>query len=153
MQKLQFLCANHRAWLFDIPRAAASTWAQAYSRSLELVDEAHYPEALRQAGCAFETAELLLAEPMAAPERAVSRFSDSGVLLVQLLKRVGQVDLAADIRERAIFRLQGLLKGGAARPVVMEGCRRLMRMNEDLPKSTGYTPRATDIPLRSGQIH
>lgn len=153
MQKLQFLCANHRAWLFDNPRAAAATWAQAYSRSLELVDEAQYPEAVRHAGCAFETAELLLAETIAAPERAVSRFSDSGVLLVQLLKQVGQVDLAVDIRERAIFRLQGLLQGHAARPVVMEGCRRLMRMNDELPKSTGYRPSANVTPLRSGQIH
>lgn len=136
MLKLQFLCTHHRHRLSENPTAASSIWGHAYSASLEFIAEYNYAQALRHAGAAFEIAELLLAKHTAITEKDISRFSDSGALLIQLLYRLDEARLASTILAAAIGRLEQLISCGEHRGTVLDGCQRLMQIGDDLPSTT-----------------
>lgn len=133
MHKLQFLCTNHRTWLSDNPKAAASTWSQTYSRSLELCEECRYSEALRYAGAAFEAADMLLNQEKQIRGNAINRFCDSAALLVQLLYRLEEKHLARTILAAAIDRMNKLPGHTFPRSLLLQGCQRLMAIENDIP--------------------
>jgi len=135
MTKLQFLCINHRRWIMDNPEVSSRTWMQAYSRSLELLDEREYSQAASHAGAAFETADIMLAQCSTPNPVDIRRFCDSGLLLVQLLYLLQESQLAGTVMTSALTRLEGLLATGSDRRAVLAGCQRLQLCLEDLPRS------------------
>ncbi|MEM1113721.1 MAG: hypothetical protein AAGI11_17540 [Pseudomonadota bacterium] len=140
--KLNFLCNNHRQWLRENPNAAQSTWAKAFDRSQELAEGGHFLEAARQAGCALETADILIAQSRAVSRNDIHRFSESSAQLVQLLIDLREMQLAHTIIQGALHRLQALMSGGAHRADILTGCKRLMSIGEgrlQVGGSAGHT--------------
>ena len=132
MKRLQFLCSNHRQWLASNPRAATNAWRDAYQRGIELAEDEDYPEATRQAGAAFETAELVLSHPWRGPVR-IKRFTETATLLVQLLHQLKEPCLAAEVHGTAISRLKRLLTSSEAdRQAVLAGCTRMQRAADEM---------------------
>ncbi len=121
MHKFHFLCTHHRRWLQNNPEAVAGTWLQSYTRSLDLSEEHHYKEAANHAGAAFETAEIALSHGLGAGANTIHRFADSGVLLVQLLTRLGERRIASAVLNSAIGRLEQLLLVGVEKTAILAG--------------------------------
>lgn len=130
MTKLQFLCSNHRQWLLDNPTAAIRTWMESYSRGLDLADEREYAQAVSHAGTAFEISEIVLGQATPVTPTAIHRFTDSSVLLVQLLYVEDKSDMARAVLAASVARLEQLLLLGVEKKVVLAGCDRLLNVGE-----------------------
>lgn len=126
--KISFLCMRHRRWLSNDPAAALYTWLQCYEQGLRLEQERKVTPAIRQAGCALETAELLLnGHPR--PERdAIVRYTHSALLLARLLQRQGQTENACAVAHQGIDTLQRLLAAGLEHAEAHKGCERLLAL-------------------------
>jgi hypothetical protein len=153
MPRLLFLCARHSQWLEENPDAAADCWLLSYSRSIDLLEQGLYPESATQAGAAFECAAIGLTHSADDPPAGIRRFTESGVLLAQLLYRLGEARAAASVVAAAVGRLETLLLEGVARHAVLEGCQRLLRISEALeaarrPPVTPARPVIASAPQR-----
>ena len=155
MTRLQFLCVNHRRWIIENPDVALRTWMQAYSRSIELLDDYHHLQAAQHAGAAYEIADIMLAHVTQPNAVDICRFCDSGLLLVQLLYLIDEAQLAATVMASALARLEGLLTAGGNRRAIMSGCQRLQQFAHCPPKGAlkGNAPEATVNSRASAQVH
>lgn len=130
MAKFQFLCSNHRRWLADNPEAANRTWRESYSRSLDLVEEYDYAQAISYAGAAFETADIVLRQSGQKTSSAIRLFASSCVLLTQLLYAQKQGEVARAVLAASLARFEQLLVLGTHRSEVLAGCAELLKIGE-----------------------
>ena len=135
MLKIHFLCPHHRRWLSDKPEAAANFSLQAYSRGLDLAEGRNYLDAIKQAGAAFETSEIVLKQEARVTASDIRRLADSGVLLAQLLYQVEEARFARAVLTSAITRFEQLLVAGVERKAVLMGCQRLLEVGKTLNKA------------------
>lgn len=131
MKKFRFLCANHRQWLCRNPKEAINVWFEAYSRSLDCVEEHSYLEAINHAGAAFEASEIALDQGTPVSATDIHRFADSGVLLAQLLYSAGEGRFARAVLASSISRFEQLLSLGIERKTVLAGCQRFVALGEN----------------------
>ncbi|MBN7796814.1 hypothetical protein [Parahaliea mediterranea] len=123
--KMSFLCVRHRRWLAADPAAAMFTWLQCYEQGLRLEQQRQDNLAIRQAGCAMETADLLLAGSQCIGRDDITRYTHSALLLARLLRRQHAFDLAGDVAHSAICSLERLLIAGVQREAVTAACEQL----------------------------
>lgn len=123
--KMHFLCVRHRRWLAADPAAAMFTWLQCYEQGLRLEQQHQDNRAIRQAGCAMETADLLLAGSQHTSRDDITRFTHSALLLARLLRRQRAFDLAGDVAHSAISSLERLLIANIQREAVTKACEQL----------------------------
>lgn len=123
--KMSFLCVRHRRWLSADPAAAMFTWLQCYEQGLRLEQQHQDNLAIRQAGCAMETADLLLAGRQRVSRDDITRYTHSALLLARLLRRQSAFDLASDVAHSAISSLEQLLVAGIQREAAREACEQL----------------------------
>lgn len=152
MQKLQFLCSNHRQWLASNPRAAVNAWQDAYHRGVDLAEDEDYIEATKHAGAAFETAEIVLSHPWNKGPVRIRRFTESAALLVQLFYELKEPRLAASVLGSTIGRLERLLISHSnERKEVLAGCCRMQQVADEM--ATPEQPHAaTDYLLAAGTL-
>jgi hypothetical protein len=134
--KLNFLCDSHRAWLRNDPDAAAATWLRSYDCALELLQEGEYMPAIRHAGSAAETAEILLLELDIPGARGINRYTEAAVLLAELLQRVGEKTAARAGIACAVNTPQRLVASGMERSTLLSGCERLMRLGDQVTSAS-----------------
>lgn len=120
--KTQFLCQRHRTWLSADPAAALFTWLQCYEQGLRLERQQRDELAIRQAGCALETAGLLLA---GGGRDAITRLTHSALLLARLYRRQGAFDLASEVAHSAICNLERLVVRGTCGDEARAACAQL----------------------------
>ncbi len=98
---LSFLCIRHRQLLSADPAYALSTWQRSYESGLLLEQQDKDYLALRHAGCAMETAALIL-NILPSPGRPdVVRYCHSVLLVARLLKRREVHEVAMKIIDEA----------------------------------------------------
>ncbi|WP_157976429.1 hypothetical protein [Parahaliea mediterranea] len=146
--KTSFLCMRHRRWLCNDPAAALYTWLQCYEQGLRLEQQGQPAPAIRQAGCAMETAEILLCGRRCPERDDITRFTHSALLLGRLLQRQGAFSRAAHYAHGAIDTLQQCLAAGLSEVGAVEAC-------EQLAPLTAPPPGVIDIQARRAarQLH
>jgi hypothetical protein len=142
---LRFLCARHRAWLEQDPRAAQTVWLRAYDTARNLRAEGESERALRHAGAAVEAAVVALSRDGARETRSLDRFTDSCVLFLANLRELRQDRTARTFLGAAVQHLSDMMAAGAPRGEVMLACQRLLAANEsdghDRGSAAGPAPR------------
>ncbi|GAB3269763.1 hypothetical protein [Parahaliea aestuarii] len=131
--KLSFLCVRHRRWLCNDPAAALYTWLQCYEQGLRLERQGQQGAAIRQAGCAMETAEILLCGRLSPERDDITRFTHSTLLLGRLLQHKGAFTQAADCAHGAIDTLQRCLAAGLHEVGAVEACEQLAPLTSPPP--------------------
>ncbi|MFV0275712.1 MAG: hypothetical protein ACK5HY_00775 [Parahaliea sp.] len=126
--KMSFLCVRHRRWLSSDPVAALYTWLQCYQQGLKLEQQHRDELAIRQAGCAMETAELILNVRPGPDSDDIVRFTHSTLLLGRLLRRQGAHGNASEAAHHAIACLEHLLACGIQEQCVRHACEQLAPM-------------------------
>ncbi len=106
--KLNFICAQHLSWLAQHPEAAFNTSSSSYERALDLVEEGRPAEAIRYAGCAVETAHLLLDQLIDPDKPLLQLFIDASSLLSEMLAQVQETALAGQVRGGLMIKLEQL---------------------------------------------
>jgi hypothetical protein len=153
MKKFRFLCTHHHRWLSDRPEKAINNWSQCYRRSLHLAEDRKYREAISHAGSAFETSEILLDQRTATTATDILRFTNSGVLLAELLHSVGYDGFARTIVDSTMIRIERLLILGVEKKTALTACSRLLMVEEKL--ALGATEEHIQVftPAPPEQIH
>lgn len=123
--KMRFLCVRHRRWLSADPAAALYTWLQCYEQGLRLEQQHQDNLAIRQAGCALETADLLLTGRIDVERDDITRYTHSALLLARLLRRQQALDFADDVVHSAITSLEQLLVANIQTEAVKNACQQL----------------------------
>lgn len=126
--KMQFLCTRHRTWLSADPAAALFTWLQCYEQGLRLERQHRDDLAIRQAGCALETADLLLGARAGGDRDDITRLTHSALLLARLFRRQHAYDLASDAVHSAISSLEQVLAAGVHAAAARAACAQLAPM-------------------------
>ena len=143
---LRFLCARHRAWLEQDPRAAQDVWLRAYDTARSLRAEGESERALRHAGAAVEAAVVALSCDDGKDARSLDRFADSCVLFLANLRELRQHGVARSFLGAAMQQLSDLMAAGAPRSGVMLACQRLLAVDEsgvhDRGSAVGPAPRS-----------
>ncbi|MFV0476899.1 MAG: hypothetical protein ACK5ME_03575 [Parahaliea sp.] len=127
--KMRFLCVRHRARLSADPSTALQVWRQSYEQGIRLEQQKRGSLAIRHAGCALETADLLLSTKPGPCLHAVVRYSHSALLLARLLRHQGAEDLVADVIDSAIQRLRELHSPSDTVETIHSACHHLAGMN------------------------
>jgi hypothetical protein len=146
--KLTFLCVRHRRWLSADPPAAMYTWRQCFERGIRLEHQHRDNLAIRQAGYAVETAELLLNAQSGINADDITRFTHSALLLARLLRRQNALELASDVVCSATLRLKQVLAWGIQPEVIRRAC-------EQMAQQTGHPaePSSPNPPCGVQQMH
>jgi hypothetical protein len=85
-----FLCNRHRQWLSQKPLKANSVWATGMATAQSLVIHGSWIEALPHAGCAFETAQLMVVNVSAVDSGWLRRHAASKRLLQMIVQKIQQ---------------------------------------------------------------
>jgi hypothetical protein len=83
--RLRFLCSSHPSWLETDGQATHSSWLRSYDRASVYFDTQENIKALHHAGCALETAELLIFTHGRNSAADIHRFTDSAALTSSLI--------------------------------------------------------------------
>ncbi len=125
---LRFLCIRHRQLLSANPASALTTWRQSYETGLRLEQQGKDCLALRHAGCAMETAAIIL-DTLPSPSRHdVVRYCHSVRLLARLLQRQRADHMAAELLDEASDALKGRSLPGVDTGVLNAACQGLQAM-------------------------
>jgi len=126
--KMRFLCLPHRRWLSADYATAMYTWFHCYEQGLKLECEQRDALAIQRAGCAVETADILLQGQRRAARDDIIRFTHSVRLLIRLLLRQQHTKQASDVACQAITSLQQLQAAGIEAHAVQSACEQLADM-------------------------
>lgn len=85
-----FLCNQHRQWLSQKPLKARSVWTTGMETAQGLVIHGSWVKALPHAGCAFETAQLMVANVSAVDRSWLRRHEASKQLLQMIVEKIQQ---------------------------------------------------------------
>ncbi len=85
-----FLCNQHRQWLSKKPLRARSVWATGMETAQGLVIQGSWIKALPHAGCAFETAQLMVVDVSAVDRCWLRRYAASKQFLQMIVDKVQQ---------------------------------------------------------------
>jgi len=107
--KLKFLCVGHRQQLQISTSKAVRCWQSGFDTAQFFYDQRLWSDGLCHAGCAFETAEILVTNKSIDYDVACSWFYHSAVLLSELLKQLDYNSQAIDILFMAIDRFESEL--------------------------------------------
>jgi hypothetical protein len=83
-----FLCNQHRKWLSLKPLKARSVWTTGMETAQGLVNHGSWIKALPHAGCAFETAQLMVANVSAVDSGWLRRHAASKKLLQMIVAKI-----------------------------------------------------------------
>lgn len=138
--RLRFLCSNHRNWLESDQTAAHDSWLRSYEHATIFLSTEERNHAVNYAGCALETAELLLFNHEQRSEDDVRRFVGSAILLCKSLIYADQPRLVCGVVGGSIARLEELLLEGIQRTAVLKGCQELLTVfdNQDTTMPSQY---------------
>jgi hypothetical protein len=127
--KLKFLCARHRQQLEISTSKAVRCWQDGFDTAQFFYDQRLWSDAVCHAGCAFETAEILIANKTIDYDVACNWFYHSTVLLSALLKNLDYDSQAGEVLFMAIDRFESELSANS------DGCERLLENLNLLYKS------------------
>lgn len=88
--KLQFLCPTHRQQLSTNPSYAISCWQNGVDTARSFIDERQWNDALMHIGCAFESAEIIMASGAIPRHQACDIFASSALKLADLFIKIKQ---------------------------------------------------------------
>lgn len=108
--KLRFLCASHKVALTNKPRQAINCWQNGFDTGQFYHDQALWQEALPHAGCAFETAEILITTNAVELKSACELFICSAQLLEKTFKALGYFEQSQEVIWTTINRLERELR-------------------------------------------
>lgn len=123
--RLRFLCPHHRSQIEADVAHARATWELSYSKALRFSNCGATDQSIAAAGCALEAAEALLVVHGSRAESDLKRFTESALLLQQLLPVLRQPGLVRGLLAGCHARLETLLTAGVDARLVLECCRRL----------------------------
>ena len=103
----KFLCPQHRQWLYLNPKIACCEQMKNYDTAEYYRDMQQLSEAVKFAGCAYESAEIVLTIHAKDIVPAVLSFTASAILLADSLLKSNQQSLAKQVFEQAKARLEG----------------------------------------------
>ena len=129
--RLNFLCGNHRNWLVHNPHAAVFAHTRAYEEGLELFEGHNFRAAANHAGCALETAQILIDADGPLSDETIGRYSDAGILLVYSLLHMQEDGLAARIQAGILSHLEKMLCDLGGRQSLVDACRRWMQFSTE----------------------
>ena len=153
MLNFHFLCPHHRRWLSATPEAAANFSLEAYSRGLYLAERRNYLDAIKQAGAAFETSQIVVEQKTRVTAANINCLADAGVLLAQLLYQVEEARFARAVLASAIARFEQLLVIGVERETVLLGCQRLLEVGKTPGAAAVNAGAHASRSQLTGQIH
>ncbi|MEM8562317.1 MAG: hypothetical protein AAGF57_08795 [Pseudomonadota bacterium] len=143
--RLRFLCSNHRNWLESDHTAAHDSWLRSYEHATIFLSTDERNHAVNYAGCALETAELLLFNHKQHSEDDVRRFVGSAILLCKSLIHADQHRLVCGVVGGSIARLEELVLDGIQRTAALKGCQELLTVfdNQDAAMPSQYDSLST----------
>ncbi|MFT7286830.1 MAG: hypothetical protein ACI87W_000939 [Halieaceae bacterium] len=83
-----FLCNQHRQWLSQQPLKARAVWTTGMETAQGLIIHGSWSKALPHAGCAFETAQLMVANVNAVDKSWLRRHAASKELLQMIVHSI-----------------------------------------------------------------
>lgn len=83
----KYLCHYHHQWLSDKPRAAKNHMLNNLELAQIAVEEQNMQLAIAHAGCAYETAELVMTQESPALQVSLECFTASAILLSNMLEK------------------------------------------------------------------
>lgn len=101
-----FLCPKHREWLYHNSMAANHHLADSQETGQFYRERGRWLEALPYLGCAYETAELILATLARDKKTAVITFTSCAILLADTFHKAAMEDNSSEIYHLAQQRLQ-----------------------------------------------
>jgi hypothetical protein len=104
--KLQFLCPTHRQQLSTNPSYAISCWQNGVDTARSFIDEQQWNDALIHIGCAFESAEIIMASGAIPRHQACDIFASSALKLADLFIKVNKQQQAQLVYSLTTARLQ-----------------------------------------------
>ena len=104
--KLQFLCPTHREQLATNPSYAISCWQNGVDTARSFIDEQQWNDALIHIGCAFESAEIIMASGAIPRHQACDIFASSALKLADLFIKVNKQQQAQQVYSLTSARLQ-----------------------------------------------
>lgn len=144
--RLRFLCSHHRSLIEADPLRARSSWELSFSKALEFRQRGATEQSIAAAGCALEAAEALLVIHRCRSKPDLRRFTESALLLRQLLPTLRQPGLVRGLLAGCHARLEALVADGADSRLVLECCQRLME-----PQGSGNAVTVAGTP--SATVH
>lgn len=82
----QFICPRHREWLEGSPQVAAPFWRSGFENAQRLIRKQDWLNAWRHAGCAYETAQMMVRDAHCCDRSWVRRYSASAAQLSMMAK-------------------------------------------------------------------
>lgn len=104
--KNRFLCAPHRLKISTDANKAIYAFNNSYETAQTLGDLNQNKDAISFAGCAFETAEIILTTKAMTPQKSCEVFTRSAVLFANICSKAGYTDQALEIYWMSIHRLE-----------------------------------------------
>ena len=101
-----FLCPKHRQWLQQNPQAAKHHLSDTQETAQYYRDRGRWLDALPYLGCAYETAELVLANLGGDKNTVVINFTSAAILLADTYHKVLMEEKSIEIYDLAQRRLQ-----------------------------------------------
>lgn len=143
--RLRFLCPHHRSLIEADPRRARSSWELSHSKALEFRLRGATEQSIAAAGCALEAAEALLVLHGCRSARDLRCFTQSAVLLRQMLPALRQPGLVRGLLAGCHARLEALMADGADPRLVLECVQHLSQANLDTAISVVAKPSGTTV--------
>lgn len=84
-----FICPRHRQWIEGSPEVAGPFWHSGFEKAQQLMKKQDWLNAWRHAGCAYETAQMMVQDANCCDRCWVRRYSASAAqlsMLAQLLE-------------------------------------------------------------------
>lgn len=138
---LTFLCATHREWLVRQPDQAIESYTNASKKSIYLMDQRQWKQAIPYLGCALESAEILLATRAMSPSISLDWYLQSLARLIGVLNKLDFGAGCVEVYSAAIDFLRGELGGEAEINLSLESqINRLIRELAEMesPTRVGY---------------
>lgn len=79
-----FICPRHREWLEGSPEVAGPFWRSGFEQAQRLMKDKDWLNAWRHAGCAYETAQMMVRDARCCDRGWVRRYSASAAQLAML---------------------------------------------------------------------
>ncbi len=101
----RFICPQHKQWLFSHPESAKAHMQDAMETAVYYRDRKCWSDALAFQGCAFETAEILLAKQSGCLIETITAFTANAILLSENYASLGDPQDGLTVLQRAQQRL------------------------------------------------
>ena len=104
--RFNFLCAVHRQQLESEPSRAIRLWQDGFDTAQLFCEQSMWAEAISHAGCAFETADIILSQRFINYMVACDRFCYSTLLISEIFSRLEYKDEAKQVLSMAMGRYE-----------------------------------------------